>query len=113
MGPNVIPLAAVKEVLDRESGATRHGNHHSTISRTVEVSTLVRHLVEDSVFKAQPGRGYNRKKAECVDFYSRGVAWLVKGDPVGRYREKRARKPSNVVEEEEEEEERDDDEDMN
>lgn len=35
-----------------------------------------------------------------MDFSSRGAASLVKGDPVDRYREKRAQKPGNVVEEE-------------
>ena len=99
---NIIPLAAVKEVLDRKNDTTRHGNHHFTISRMVEVFTLVCHLIEDFVFKAQLDCGYNHKKMACVDLYSCRVVLLVKGDPVGRYCKKRAQKPSNVVEEEEE-----------
>lgn len=83
MGANIIFLVAIKEVLDRESSATRYGNHHSIISRMVEVSTFIYHLVKKSVFKAQPGCGYNCKKAKCVDFYSCRVALLVKKNPVG------------------------------
>lgn len=83
MEANIILLVVIKEVLDRESSATRYGNHHFIISHMVEVSTFIYYLVKKSVFKAQPGCGYNCKKAKCVDFYSCRVALLVKKNPIG------------------------------
>ena len=39
----------------RKSGATNHGNHHSAVNNTVNVSKLVQLLVEDGVFEEQLG----------------------------------------------------------
>ncbi len=52
---NIISLTKTRKVMARESGVTNHGNHHSAINNTINVSKLVQLLIEDCVFGEQLG----------------------------------------------------------
>ena len=79
---NIISLAKTREVMARESGATNHGNHHSAVNNTVDVSKLVQLLVEDGVFEEQLGR---KCEAETSDLFALGTAKMATGIPLHKY----------------------------
>ena len=52
---NVLLLWSCKEAVSRATGATSHGNCHSFIAKLSDVSLLVKHMIEDSIFKEKLG----------------------------------------------------------
>ena len=79
---NIISLAKTREVMARESGATNHGNHHSAVNNTVDVSKLVQLLVEDGVFEEQLGQ---KCEAETLDLFAFRTAKIANGIPLHKY----------------------------
>lgn len=53
---NVISLWKCREAISRTTGATSHGNRDSLAAKLPDVSLLVKHMTEDSLFREQLGR---------------------------------------------------------
>ena len=62
----------MKEVMARAIQFTSHGNHHSLVGSTSDLSLLVKILVEDKVFEFEAGR--SAKDNEFVDLFARGLS---------------------------------------
>ncbi len=67
----------------RTTKSTSHGNRHSVISNVSYLSLVVKILVEDTVFKYQPGRGI--KETEFIDLYVRGTKMIAASTPLDKY----------------------------
>lgn len=79
---NILSLAKTREIMIRESGAINHGNHHSVVNNTIDVSKLVQLLVEDGVFEEQLGQ---MCEAETSDLFPRGKAKMTTRIPLNKY----------------------------
>lgn len=79
---NIISLAKTREVMARKSGATNHGNYHSTVNNIVDVSKLVQLLVEDDVFEKQLSQ---KCEVETSDLFGLGTAKMATGIPLHKY----------------------------
>ena len=53
---NVLSLWLCKETISRATGATSHGNRHSLVAKLPDVSLLVKHMIDDSIFEEKLGR---------------------------------------------------------
>ncbi len=70
----------------RATESTSHGNRHSVVSSVSDLSLVVKILVEDTVFKYQPGRG--TKEIEFIDLYVRGTKVIAAGTPLDKYQQR-------------------------
>ncbi len=66
--------------------STSHGNRHSVVSSVSDLSLVVKILVEDTVFKYQPGRAM--KETEFIDLYVRGTKVIATGTPLDKYQQR-------------------------
>lgn len=53
---NVLSLWSCKEVISRATDATSHGNCHSFIAKLSDISLLIKHIIDDSIFNEKVGR---------------------------------------------------------
>ncbi len=67
----------------RATKSTFYGNQHSVLSSLSDLSLVVKILVEDTVFKYQPGQGMN--ETEFINFYVRGTKVIAAGIPLDKY----------------------------
>lgn len=68
IAPNVLSLWKIKEVMAGAIQSTSHGNHHSPVGSTSDLSLLVKILVEDKVFEFETRR--DTKNTEFVDLFA-------------------------------------------
>ncbi len=52
---NVLSLWTCKEAVSRATGATSDGNRHSLVAKLPDVSLLVEHMTDDSIFDEKLG----------------------------------------------------------
>lgn len=50
-----------KEVIACITGATSHENHHLLVSTFLDMSLLIKYLVEDAAFKEQLGKSIKKE----------------------------------------------------
>lgn len=79
---NIIPLAKTREVMAKESGITNHGNHHSAINNTIDISQLVQLLIEDGVCEEQLKW---KCEVKISDLFALGTAKMVTGISLYKY----------------------------
>lgn len=85
---NVLSLWSCKEAVSRATGATSHGNRHSLVAKLPDVSLLVKHMIEDSIFKEKLGRtGIRNNSAMSAfpDMWYIGAGRLSSGKVLSRY----------------------------
>lgn len=85
---NVISLWKCQEAVSRATGATSHGNRHSLATKVHDVSLLVKHMINDSLFREQLGRtGLRNNRIEYAfrNLFAERVARLSTGVELGRY----------------------------
>ena len=75
-------IISPREVMARESGAINHGNHHSAVNNTIDISKLVQLLVEDGVFEEQLGQ---KCEAETSDLFALRTAKMATRIPLHKY----------------------------
>ena len=68
--------------MGRKSGAINHGNYHSAVNNTIDVSKLVQLLVEDGVFEEQLGQ---KCETETSNLFALGKAKMATDIPVFKY----------------------------
>lgn len=83
IAPNVLSLWKIKQVMAQATESTSHGDRHSVVSSTSDLSLIVKLLVEDAVFEYHPGRGTNG--TEFIDLYIRGSRVIAAGGPLDAY----------------------------
>lgn len=79
---NIISLAKIREVMARKTSVTNHGNHHSAINNTFNISKLVQLLVKNSIFKKQLGQKY---KAGILDLFAYRIVKMATGIILHKY----------------------------
>lgn len=85
---NVLSLWKCKEAVSRATGATSHGNCHSLVAKLPDISLLVKHMTENSIFHEQLGRtGMRNNNAESAlpNLFSIGVGHLSTGVALSQY----------------------------
>ncbi len=88
MALNVLSLWSCKEVVLRATGATSYGNRHSLVAKLPDVSLLVKHMIDDSIFEKKLGRTglpNNTLISIFPDLFYVGSAHLSNGIALSRY----------------------------
>ncbi len=85
---NVLSLWACKEAVSRATGATSHGNCHSLVAKLPDVSLLVKHMTDNSIFDEKLGRTGTRNNTTISafpDLFYTGATHLSNGIALNRY----------------------------
>ena len=88
MALNVLSLWSCKKAVSRATGATSHGNRHCLVAKLPDVSLLVKHMIEDFIFKEKLGRtGIRNNSAISAfpDIWYIGAGRLSNGKVLSRY----------------------------
>ncbi len=85
---NVLSLWACKEAVSRATSATSHGNRHSLVAKLPDVSLLVKHMTDDSIFDEKLGRTGTRNNtiiSAFPDLFYTGATHLSNGIALTKY----------------------------
>ncbi len=88
MALNVLLLWLCKEAVLQVTGATSHGNCHSLVAKLLDVSLLVKHMIDDSIFEEKLGRTgipNNTPISAFPDLFYIGSAYLSNDIALSRY----------------------------
>ena len=85
---NVLSLWLYKEAVSQATGATSHGNCHFLVAKLPDVSLLVKHMIDDSIFEeklSRTGISNNTAMSAFPDLFYIGSAHLSNGIALSRY----------------------------
>ena len=85
---NVLSLWSCKEAVSRATGATSHGNRHSLVAKLPDVSLLVKHMTDNSIFDEKLGRTGTQNNTTMSAFpnlFYTGAAHLSNGIALSQY----------------------------
>ena len=85
---NILSLWLCKEAVSRATGATSHGNRHSLVAKLPDVSLLVKHMIDDSIFEEKLGRtgmSNNTAMSAFPDLFYIRSAHLSNGIALSKY----------------------------
>ena len=84
----VLSLWLCKEAVSQATGATFYGNCHSLIAKLLDVSLLVKHMINDSIFEEKldrTGMSNNIAMSTFPDFFYIRNAYFSNGIALSRY----------------------------
>ncbi len=85
---NVLSLWSYKEIVSRATGVTSYDNHYSFVAKLPDVSLLVKHIINESIFKKKLGRTGmldNTPMSAFPNLFYIGSAHLSNGIALSRY----------------------------
>ncbi|WP_375449060.1 hypothetical protein [uncultured Nostoc sp.] len=85
---NVISLWKCQEAVSRNTGAILHSNRHSLAAKLPDISLLVKHMTEDSLFCERldwTRLRSNLQQSAFSDLFADDIARLATGLELGRY----------------------------
>lgn len=84
----MIFLWRCRKAVFRTTGATSHGNRHSLAAKLPDISLLVKHMTEDSLFREQLGRTglqSNLQQSAFPDLFADSTVRFATGLELSRY----------------------------
>lgn len=88
MALNVLSLWSCKKAVSHTTDAISHGNYYSFIARVLDISLLIKHMTEDSIFAEKLGRTglqNNYTVSAFLNLFSIRVANFLTGVTLKRY----------------------------